>query len=295
MRTGVTISTVAHIAILVVATITISSAPPKIDQPPPMSAALLTTSDETKMAAGAQNAPKSENQRPLVERVGESRPVEDPNARVVNAKEITAATEASAAPPLPQPKQPVKKAEPKPDPIAEAIKKDQQAKKIEQKKIVEHPPMPPKRPQQQQQHAKYDPRLVKELLDRRAPQRKEATGDAINHTVSLGAPAATAAQLTQNELDALRARLAQLWNPPAGAQNPQELVVQVRMKLKPDGTLAGPPMVLTSGQSPMFMAARDSAIRAVFRGQPFDMLRPETYEQWKDIEITFDPRDMIRG
>jgi colicin import membrane protein len=43
------------------------------------------------------------------------------------------------------------------------------------------------------------------------------------------------------------------------------------------------------------MASRDSAIRAVFRGQPFDMLRPETYEEWKDIEITFDPRDMIRG
>jgi colicin import membrane protein len=67
------------------------------------------------------------------------------------------------------------------------------------------------------------------------------------------------------------------------------------MQLKPDGTLAAPPRVLNSGQSAMFMAARESAVRAVFRGQPFDMLRPEHYEQWKDIEITFDPRDMIRG
>jgi hypothetical protein len=25
------------------------------------------------------------------------------------------------------------------------------------------------------------------------------------------------------------------------------------------------------------------------------MLKPEHYEQWKDIEINFDPRDMIRG
>jgi hypothetical protein len=24
------------------------------------------------------------------------------------------------------------------------------------------------------------------------------------------------------------------------------------------------------------------------------MLKPEHYEQWKDIEITFDPRDMFR-
>ncbi len=101
--------------------------------------------------------------------------------------------------------------------------------------------------------------------------------------------------MSLSELDALRQRLAQLWNIPAGAKDPQELVVQIRMKLKPDGTLAGPPMVLTSGKSPLFVAARDSAIRALFRGQPYDMLRPENYELWKDIEITFDPRDMIRG
>jgi colicin import membrane protein len=54
-------------------------------------------------------------------------------------------------------------------------------------------------------------------------------------------------------------------------------------------------MVLSRGQSPLYNAARDSAVRALFRGQPFDMLKPEHYEQWKDIEITFDPRDMIRG
>ena len=114
-------------------------------------------------------------------------------------------------------------------------------------------------------------------------------------SLSLGAPSGSAAQLSQSELDALRARLAQLWSPPAGAKNPDELVVPIRMQLNPDGTLAGPPMVLTSGKTPLFMASRDSAIRAVLRGQPFDMLRPEHYEQWKDIEITFDPRDMIRG
>jgi membrane protein involved in colicin uptake len=98
-----------------------------------------------------------------------------------------------------------------------------------------------------------------------------------------------------SELEALRARLAQLWTIPAGAKDPQELVVQIRVKLKPDGTLAGPPMVLTSGKSQLFVAARDSAVRALFRGQPYDMLKPEHYEQWKDVEITFDPRDMIRG
>jgi len=297
MRSGVTISTVVHVAVFVLATITISSSPPPITAPPPMSVALTTTSDDSTMAAGVKTAPPSEKQRPFVERIGESRPVEDPSAKVVNsAKEITAATDASAPPPppLPQPKQPPKKAEPKRDVIADAIKKDDSTKKAEQKKVAAAPPpVPPKRPQKAE--PKFDSRQIEALLDRRAPQRKEATGDAINNTLALGAPAAVAAQLTQSELDALRARLAQLWNPPAGAQNPQELVVAIRMRLKPDGTLNGPPMVMTSGQSPSFMASRDSAVRAILRGQPFDMLRPETYEQWKDIEITFDPRDMIRG
>ena len=44
-----------------------------------------------------------------------------------------------------------------------------------------------------------------------------------------------------------------------------------------------------------YIASRDSAKCAVIRGQPYNMLKSEHYEQWKDIEITFDPRYMIRG
>jgi hypothetical protein len=33
----------------------------------------------------------------------------------------------------------------------------------------------------------------------------------------------------------------------------------------------------------------------VFMSQPFDMLRPENYDLWKEIEITFDPRYMNGG
>jgi len=59
--------------------------------------------------------------------------------------------------------------------------------------------------------------------------------------------------------------------------------------------LDGVPGLLSRTNSPAGEASASSALRAVFRGQPFSMLRPETYEQWKDIEITFDPRDMVRG
>ena len=30
-------------------------------------------------------------------------------------------------------------------------------------------------------------------------------------------------------------------------------------------------------------------------GQPYNMLRQESYETWKDVEITFDPRQMFGG
>jgi colicin import membrane protein len=43
------------------------------------------------------------------------------------------------------------------------------------------------------------------------------------------------------------------------------------------------------------MASRDSAVRAVLTGQPFDMLKPEHYDSWKEIELTFDPKDMFRS
>src|SRR2546426_8742179 len=79
------------------------------------------------------------------------------------------------------------------------------------------------------------------------------------------------AKLLLSELEALRARLAQLWDPPGGTRDPSEQIVEVRIRLKPDGTLAAPPELLSGGTTPLFIAARDSAIRAVYRGQPYDM------------------------
>jgi hypothetical protein len=94
----------------------------------------------------------------------------------------------------------------------------------------------------------------------------------------------------QAEFRALIARLSSLWKPPANVSNPE--VVVVRILLNPDGTLAAPPKVLTSGSSPAFIASRDSALRAINSGQPFTMLKPENYELWKDMEINFDPQQL---
>jgi colicin import membrane protein len=256
---------------------------------------IVSVAEFTKMTAGSKSAPQTEAPKPLVEKVAEAKPVEDPTAKVVEDKEVKAARE---EPPAAQPKpaeakpEDKKPTETKPDQIAEVLAK-QENKKPEPKRAEAKAPTPPKKPAPPA--PKFDPHKVEALLDKRDSTRLAAAGATLNNSPSLGVANSRATQLSLSELDALRQRLAQLWSIPAGAKDPQELVVQVRIKLKPDGTLAAPPMVLTSGRSALFVAARDSAIRALFRGQPYDMLRPENYELWKDVEITFDPRDMIRG
>jgi len=297
MKTAYAISGIGHAALLLWSVWSLAGKPLPAPPPESMPVDIISASEFSQITQGAKNAPKVETPKPLVEKVAEEKPVEDPAAKLVEKKEVKAAREPAPEPkPVeqkpPEPKPEKKQAAAKPDPIAEALARDE-AKKPEPKKVEAKPPMPPRKPAPPA--PKFDPKQVEALLDKRDSTRVAAAGANLNSAPSLGLSSGQAAQLSMSELDALRARLGQLWGIPAGAKDPQELVVQIRIQLKPDGTLAGPPMVLTSGKTPLFVAARDSAIRAVFRGQPYDMLRPEHYEQWKDIEITFDPRDMIRG
>ena len=303
---GMTISLIGHGAFLIWALV--SFARPLETKPLDFTPVDIISSDEfSKMTAGVEKAPKVEAPKPVAEKIAEVKPVEDLNAKVVEKKEVTATTAEST--PEPKPKQPDPKpaaAPPEPkqeakaadkqepeqkiDPIAEALKKDE-AKKPDKK--VENKPQPVKKPEPQQ--PKFDPRKVAALLDKRDSTRIAAAGDTLNSTASLGAPKGLAARMSQSELDALRARLISLWNPPAGARDPQQLVVVVRIKLSPDGRVVGAPQVLNSGDTVLFQAARDNAVRAIYRGQPFDMLRPANYEIWKEMDITFDPRDLMPG
>jgi len=92
----------------------------------------------------------------------------------------------------------------------------------------------------------------------------------------------------------MRARLASLWNVQPGVEHPEELYVTVRIRLNPDRRLAAPPVVVSTGSSPRYQEAADAAVRAVLQGQPYTMLRDETYDQWKSLEIDFDPKSMFR-
>jgi hypothetical protein len=103
-------------------------------------------------------------------------------------------------------------------------------------------------------------------------------------------------RLTITEEDALRRQIEQCWSPPVGARDAQNLVVEVVIDVNSDRTVANADVVDKGryASDPFFRAAADAAVRALRnpRCSPLE-LAPDKYEQWKRIDFTFDPRDML--
>ena len=279
MRKATAISAGLHAAVLLWATVSFSGKSFDVTPAESLPVDFISEKDFSEMTKGVKDAPKIETPKPLVEKKSEEppKPIEEAKPKVTEKKELQAAKE--AAQPEPQPS--------KPDPIAEKLKHQDEPKQAKTEQ-----PLPPKKPPQKPQ-PKFEPDKIAALLDKRDPQRSAATGVEANATPSLGTASGTAAQLSQSEIDALRARLMALWNPPVGMQDASQTQVTIRIRFRKDGTLAVGPQVLTSGSGAQFNAMRDSAVRAVFVGQPYTMLRPEHYEQWKEIDFTFDTKQMF--
>ena len=167
------------------------------------------------------------------------------------------------------------------DPIADALKAD--AKKPTPKQETKAAPPQPPKPKQERP---FDQSKIAALLDKRDPTRQSITGATLNSSASLGTSHGTAATLSQSELEpcgrALRAcgMSSREWNI-------RRTMVMVD-PADPDRSLASPPQVVSPGTSPRYQAAAEAAVRAVLHGQPFNMLRDETYEPgntWKSISI----------
>lgn len=278
MKMASAISTGLHAAVLLWALVSFSGKTFEVTPAESLPVDLVSEKDFSEMTKGAKQAPKLEIPKPLVEKKDEPKPADDPAPKLTEKKELKATAEKT---PEPQPL-------PKPDPIAEKLKKQDEQK---QQAKAEPQPLPPKKPVQKQ--PKFDADKIAALLDKRDPQRNAATGAELNSTPSLGAASGTAVRLSQSEIDALRARLMSLWNPPVGAQDADQFQVTIRIRFKRDGTLDIGPQVLTSGSGARFNAIRDSAVRAVLIGQPFTMLRPDHYDIWKEIDFTFDTKEMF--
>jgi colicin import membrane protein len=326
MKPGLTISCLAHAVALLWGLVAFAAKPNDAPAVESLPVEFVSATEFSQLTAGVKNAPKPlEQPKPLADKVGEPNPAKQLAAKVADKPDVI--TDGAPPPePKPEPKQepkpqakaepklepkpaekpeakpepkPAEKAEkpkqpePKPDAIVEELKKEE-AKKPPPKPPKKEPQFKPdqiaeqlKRDESKKPSTRFDAHQVATLLDKRDPQRRLATAETLNGAVSLGAPNAHAAQLSQSELDALRARLIQCWSPPPGVSVDSKLYVVLRVVFKPDGSLAHEPGVVEDSASSLGPALSESAKRALMLCQPFTMLRPEHYDLWKDIEIKF--------
>ncbi len=104
--------------------------------------------------------------------------------------------------------------------------------------------------------------------------------------------------LSISEIDAIRRQIEQCWLVPAaiGAKNVEEMAVQIRIKLNPDGTLRESRIVdrFRMETNPSYKAVAESALRAVRNPRCNKFTLPlQKYDVWKDMVLRFNPSEMV--
>ena len=283
MRKATAISTGLHAAVLLWATLSFSGKTFEVTPAESLPVDMISEKDFSQLTKGAKDAPKLDMPKPLAEKKAEEppKPVEDSKPKVTEKKEVQVAKEVS---PPPDPRHP--------SPIRSRRRSSRRTNQSRKPRSISRCH---RRSRRRRSRSRNSTRTRSRHCSTSVIHTQCGDRHGTQHVASLGAPAGMAAQLSQSEIDALRARLMALWSPPVGVQDPNELIVNVTIKLRRDGRLAAPPFARVNGRSVAAMASRDSAVRAVLTGQPFDMLKPEHYDNWKEIELTFDPKDMFRS
>jgi colicin import membrane protein len=308
MKPGMTISCVGHAGALLCGLVMLSAQPMEAPPVDTLPVQFISEYDFTQMTQGVKNAPqlKVPDLKPLADKVDASKTVDQLASKVTDKPEVKIDT---AKPKVenktetkpetkqdtkPDPKQTAKSDKPKtpeykPDEIADLLKKDDSKSSTK--------PDDKSTPQKQAKDSpKFDANQVAELLDKRDPQRQYAAAQAVNDNTTLGVAAgAQSPLLSQSEIDALRARISSCWSPPPGVDVNSKLYVVLRVLFKTDGTMSQEPVLVEGTASSLGPALAESAKRALLLCQPFTMLKAEHYDQWKDLELKFDPHELLGG
>ena len=105
-------------------------------------------------------------------------------------------------------------------------------------------------------------------------------------------------KLTLSEEDALKAQIFTCWSVPIGLPFSEDLLVRVKLQLKPDGTIEKLEMLdhvkMNTPGKEKFRTLADSVRRAIQLCNPLKV--PSSgYERWKNMILNFDARDMLGG
>jgi hypothetical protein len=107
-----------------------------------------------------------------------------------------------------------------------------------------------------------------------------------------------ASGLTLSEEDALRAQIFGCWSVPLGLPYDENLLVRIKLQLKKDGTIMKSEILdherMNRPGQKFYKVLAESALRAVRLCQPLKV-PPTGYDKWKDLQLNFNPVEMLRG
>ena len=107
-----------------------------------------------------------------------------------------------------------------------------------------------------------------------------------------------ASGLSLSEEDALRAQIFGCWSVPLGLPYDENLLVRIKLKLKKDGTIMKSEILdherMNNPGQKFYKILAESALRAVRLCQPL-RVPPTGYEKWKDLQLNFNPTEMLKG
>ena len=104
--------------------------------------------------------------------------------------------------------------------------------------------------------------------------------------------------LSLSEEDALKAQIFGCWSIPLGLPYNENLLVRIRLQLKPDGSIIKTEIIdharMNKPGQGFYKVLAESALRAVKLCQPL-RVPSKGYEKWKELQLNFDAREMLEG
>ena len=268
MIRNIAISSTFHLLIILIASMSLPFLLKKpIDLPPIISIELIQITDKT-------NIPFAPKAKKIIEKVKKKEKITSEQAPPKVVKK-----EKPDAVPLPDEKiEKVKKLEDKKQNPEKIDNKVKQVSEFEKKEL-------------------FDPNNIAALIDKSKENLAETTklSDKISQSQD---QTMDQTGLSLSEEDALKAQIFGCWSIPLGLPYNENLLVRIKLKLKPDGSVTKTEILdharmNTPGQG-FYKVLAESALRAIKLCQPLRV--PTTgYERWKDLQLNFDAREMLEG
>jgi hypothetical protein len=268
MIKNIAISSALHILLVVITALTFPFIAKKpIDLPPLISIELIQITDKT-------NIPFAPKAKKIIEKVKEKEKLVSEQAPPKQVKK-----EKPDAIPLPDQNQEIVK-KPEKD-IQNPEKIDDEVKQVSEFEKDEL----------------FDPNNIAALIDKSKEELAETTNKTDKITQSNQKNITTSA-LTLSEEDALKAQIFGCWSIPLGLPYNENLLVRIKLSLKPDGTVINSEILdharMNKPGQGFYKVLAESALRAIRLCQPLRV--PTTgYERWKDLQLNFDAREMLKG